>query len=126
LKTYEEAIAKIKDHIRRGDTYQVNYTLRYNGQYHGSPHDLYSWLRLQQRVNYSALIETPEWAVLSFSPELFFRKNGKEILMRPMKGTAPRGRSLEEDAENAFKLRNSEKRKPDDCDLFAMISAKSG
>ncbi|MCI0613964.1 hypothetical protein L0244_13340 [bacterium] len=26
LKTYEEALTKIKDHIRRGDTYQVNYT----------------------------------------------------------------------------------------------------
>ncbi len=121
LKTYEEAITKIKDHIRRGDTYQVNYTLRYNGQYHGSPRDLYSWLRFQQRVNYSALIETPEWAVLSFSPELFFRKNGKEILMRPMKGTAPRGRTLEEDTENAFKLRNSEKEKSENLMIVDLL-----
>ena len=121
LKTYEEALTKIKDHIRRGDTYQVNYTLRYNGQYHGSARDLYSWLRLQQRVNYSALIETPEWAVLSFSPELFFRKNGKEILMRPMKGTAPRGRTLEEDAENAFKLRNSEKEKSENLMIVDLL-----
>ena len=121
LKTYEEALTKIKDHIRRGDTYQVNYTLRYNGQYHGSARDLYSWLRLQQRVNYSALIETPDWAVLSFSPELFFRKNGKEILMRPMKGTAPRGRTLEEDAENAFKLRNSEKEKSENLMIVDLL-----
>ena len=109
LKSYEEALTRIKNYIWRGDTYQVNYTLRYNGEYDGSPRHLYSWLRLQQRVNYAALIETPEWAILSFSPELFFRKNGKEILMRPMKGTAPRGKTLEEDVENSFQLRNSEK-----------------
>ena len=121
LKTYEEAVTKIKDHIRRGDTYQVNYTLRYNGKYHGSARDLYSWLRLQQRVNYSALIETPEWSVLSFSPELFFRKNGKEILMRPMKGTAHRGRTLEEDAENAFTLRNSEKEKSENLMIVDLL-----
>src|SRR5262245_53837080 len=31
LKSYEETLIKIKDHIRRGDTYQVNYTMRYRG-----------------------------------------------------------------------------------------------
>lgn len=121
LKSYEEAIARIKNYIWRGDTYQVNYTLRYNGRYDDSPRDLYSWLRLQQRVNYSALIETPEWAILSFSPELFFRKNGKEILMRPMKGTAPRGKTLEEDVENAFKLRNSEKEKSENLMIVDLL-----
>ncbi len=121
LKSYEEAITKIKDHIRRGDTYQVNYTLRYNGQYHGSALDLYSWLRLQQRVNYSALIETSEWSVLSFSPELFFRKKGNEVLMRPMKGTAARGKTWEEDAENAFKLRNSEKEKSENLMIVDLL-----
>jgi para-aminobenzoate synthetase/4-amino-4-deoxychorismate lyase len=121
LKSYEDTLVKIKNYIRRGETYQVNYTLRYNGQYSGSPRDLYSWLRLQQRVNYAALIETPEWAVLSFSPELFFRMNGKEILMRPMKGTAFRGKNLEEDAENAFKLRNSEKEQSENVMIVDLL-----
>jgi para-aminobenzoate synthetase / 4-amino-4-deoxychorismate lyase len=121
LKSYEEALTRIKNYIWRGDTYQVNYTLRYNGQYDGSPRDLYSWLRMQQRVNYAALIETPEWAVLSFSPELFFRNNGKEILMRPMKGTAPRGRTLEEDVENVAKLRSSEKEKSENLMIVDLL-----
>jgi para-aminobenzoate synthetase/4-amino-4-deoxychorismate lyase len=121
LKSYAEALTRIKNHIWRGDTYQVNYTLRYKGQYDGSPRDLYSWLRQQQRVNYAALIETPEWAVLSFSPELFFRKNVKEILMRPMKGTAARGRNLEEDIENAIQLRSSEKEKSENLMIVDLL-----
>jgi para-aminobenzoate synthetase/4-amino-4-deoxychorismate lyase len=72
-------------------------------------------------VNYAALIETPEWAILSFSPELFFRKHGKDILMRPMKGTAPRGRTLEEDFENAFQLRNSEKEKSENLMIVDLL-----
>jgi len=121
LKSYAEAITRIKNYIWRGDTYQVNYTLRYNGHYDGSPRDLYTWLRMQQRVNYAALIETPEWAVLSFSPELFFRKNGKDILMRPMKGTAARGRNLEEDIENAIQLRSSEKEKSENLMIVDLL-----
>jgi para-aminobenzoate synthetase / 4-amino-4-deoxychorismate lyase len=121
LKSYEEALTTVKNHIWRGDTYQVNYTLRYSGQYDGSPRDLYSWLRMQQRVNYAALIETSEWSVLSFSPELFFRKNGKDILMRPMKGTAPRGRTLEEDYENAHHLRSSEKEKSENLMIVDLL-----
>jgi para-aminobenzoate synthetase / 4-amino-4-deoxychorismate lyase len=121
LKSYAEALTRIKNHIWRGDTYQVNYTLRYKGQYYGLPRDLYSWLRQQQRVNYAALIETPDWAVLSLSPELFFRKNGKEILMRPMKGTAARGRNLEEDIENAIQLRSSEKEKSENLMIVDLL-----
>ncbi|HEY7162433.1 MAG TPA: bifunctional anthranilate synthase component I family protein/class IV aminotransferase, partial [Acidobacteriota bacterium] len=73
------------------------------------------------RVNYAALIETQEWAILSFSPELFFRKNGKDILMRPMKGTASRGRTLEEDVENSFQLRNSEKEKSENLMIVDLL-----
>ena len=39
-----------------GDTYQVNYTYRLNGEAHGSPVALYRRLRAKQPVNYGALI----------------------------------------------------------------------
>ncbi len=121
LASHAEALNKIKDYIRRGHTYQVNYTLRYNGTYGGSSRDLYAWLRQQQRVNYAALIETQDWAVLSFSPELFFRMNGREVVTRPMKGTAPRGRTLEEDAQNASELRTSEKEQSENLMIVDLL-----
>ncbi len=121
LSSYNDALQRIKSHIARGDTYQVNYTLRYTGAYDGTPRDLYAWLRQQQRVNYAALIETPEWAALSFSPELFFRKDGTQIEMRPMKGTSARGKTLEEDAENASTLRNSIKEQSENLMIVDLL-----
>ncbi|HSP06663.1 MAG TPA: anthranilate synthase component I family protein, partial [Acidobacteriota bacterium] len=109
LQQYCAALDHIKRRIERGDTYQVNYTMRYRGGFRGSAESLYRRLRSRQRVNYAALIQTPDWAVISLSPELFFRKAGKHVVMRPMKGTAARGRTLREDEQQARALRGSPK-----------------
>lgn len=106
---YTRAIGLIKESIERGDTYQVNYTLRYRAGCAETPARLYQKLKARQRVNYAALIETDEWAVVSLSPELFFRKSGRNITMRPMKGTIARGRNRREDRAQAEALRSSSK-----------------
>ncbi|HSE42027.1 MAG TPA: aminodeoxychorismate synthase component I [Acidobacteriota bacterium] len=121
LDSYSDAIQKIKIHIEKGDTYQVNYTMRYTGKYDGPPKNLYAWLRQQQRVNYAAYIETPEWSILSFSPELFFRRSGSDILMRPMKGTAPRGKTPGEDAQNAAVLHSSIKERSENLMIVDLL-----
>lgn len=108
-EAYKNSIQRIRNYIAKGDTYQVNYTMRYRGCFYGSPAALYKQLRKKQRVSYAAYIETDDWTILSLSPELFFRKRNKEITVRPMKGTAPRGRTLQEDQDNARKLISSPK-----------------
>jgi len=92
---FEAGVARIQDHIRAGDTYQVNYTYRLHGQQFGSPVDLYRRLRSLQPVAYGALIALPACAaepqwVLSCSPELFLRKQAGTLTAQPMKGTAAR------------------------------------
>lgn len=87
---YAAAIAVIHDAIARGETYQVNYTLR---QRFPAPVDspaLYSALCQTQQAPFCALIETGEVAIVSASPELFFARQGEKIVMRPMKGTSRR------------------------------------
>ncbi|MBN3039373.1 MAG: aminodeoxychorismate synthase component I [Candidatus Omnitrophica bacterium] len=98
---YRRAIAKIRDLIAQGFTYQVNYTFKLQFSFSGSVIGLYARLRNNQSVCYSALIHSGSWHVLSFSPELFFRKKGNRLLARPMKGTYSRGRTLAEDMRNA-------------------------
>ena len=87
---YEAAIAAIHAAIARGETYQVNYTLR---QRFTAPDDvdaLFSTLCQTQQAPFCAHIETGELAIVSASPELFFARQGEKIIMRPMKGTARR------------------------------------
>lgn len=88
--SFTEAIARIRELIAAGDTYQVNYTYRLRFDAFGPIQALYARLRARQPVPYGALIALPDGsAVLSLSPELFVRHQAGELITRPMKGTAP-------------------------------------
>jgi para-aminobenzoate synthetase / 4-amino-4-deoxychorismate lyase len=121
VEPYQDSIAQIKHQIEKGNTYQVNFTMSYKGDFRGSSRALYKQLRSKQRVNYAAYLETQDWAILSLSPELFFRKEGWNIQMRPMKGTAPRGRTLEEEKFNANALQESEKERSENLMILDLL-----
>jgi para-aminobenzoate synthetase/4-amino-4-deoxychorismate lyase len=115
---FTQAIARIHEAIAAGETYQVNYTYRLQGQAYGSPVALYRQLRARQPVAYGALIVLPEAAdaadapgaahatthALSCSPELFLRCENGLLTARPMKGTAARMQGPESDSETARHL----------------------
>ncbi|HEU4407156.1 MAG TPA: aminodeoxychorismate synthase component I [Polyangiaceae bacterium] len=98
---YLERLAKVKRHIFDGDTYQVNYTLKYKFRHEGSPLKLFADLRKRQRVEFGAYLDFPGLTLLSRSPELFVEKKGESMCTRPMKGTSKRGATHEQDRSNA-------------------------
>ncbi|CWM66033.1 bifunctional chorismate-binding protein/class IV aminotransferase [Neisseria meningitidis] len=90
---YLNHIRQIHEAIRRGDTYQINYTTRLHLQAYGNPVSLYR--RLRQPVPYAVLSHLPDaegqsaWT-LCFSPELFLKIGSDGTIgTEPMKGTAP-------------------------------------
>lgn len=90
---YLDHIRQIHEAIRRGDTYQINYTTRLHLQAYGNPVSLYR--RLRQPVPYAVLSHLPDaegqsaWT-LCFSPELFLKIGSDGTIgTEPMKGTAP-------------------------------------
>jgi para-aminobenzoate synthetase/4-amino-4-deoxychorismate lyase len=100
---YKKAIQTIKNEIKNGNTYEVNYTYDYNVYFDGSPLELYYSLLEKQKTPYNFYMENKYDTVLSFSPELFFNlavsANGKRhIITKPMKGTVRRGRDSSEDS----------------------------
>jgi para-aminobenzoate synthetase/4-amino-4-deoxychorismate lyase len=96
---YLKAVNRIKSYIEAGDTYQVNFTLKLLFEFAGSVPEFYCSLRRNQSVSYGGLIKNGETSILTFSPELFFRRKGNTITVRPMKGTMLRGRTVAEDKE---------------------------
>ncbi len=101
---YDAAVARIREHIRQGETYQANYTLPFACDFTG---DVLAWwqdLALAQQAGYTAFLDTGRFKILSLSPELFFRRRGSRIEARPMKGTLARGRWLEEDLAHRDQL----------------------
>ncbi|MGA7343674.1 MAG: chorismate-binding protein, partial [Terracidiphilus sp.] len=103
---YARRIAAIQEWIRSGDVYQLNFTAPWKIESRVSVAALYAGLRARQPVEYGAFLHWRQGRrILSFSPELFFRveteDGARRIVTRPMKGTAPRGRTAREDPERA-------------------------
>lgn len=119
-ESYNTAIEKIKDHIARGRTYQVNYTMRLNSEFNGKEWDFF--LNLAQSQNkYAAYIDTGRYVICSASPELFFKLDGDKIYSHPMKGTVKRGRTTREDIEQAEWLYHSTKNRAENVMIVDML-----
>ncbi|WP_298168862.1 aminodeoxychorismate synthase component I [Novosphingobium sp.] len=101
LGGYGLGFDRLKSAITAGDIYQANYTFELGGSWAGDPLAIYRALRGDARSGYGAVLWDGAHWHLSVSPELFFTLAEGRAEVRPMKGTAPRGRTPEEDA--AFK-----------------------
>ncbi len=99
LETYRNRFEGLHHHLRKGDCYQANLTMPIEAKWEGDPRAAFWSLVGRQPVHYGALIDYGTGPViLSRSPELFFSVDEEGwIETRPMKGTAPRGASPEED-----------------------------
>lgn len=123
---YRGAIGRIKEYIRSGDTYQVNYTYRLTSRFDGDPFELFAAIAPGQRASCAAFIDAGEWALCSASPELFFRLDGDTIESRPMKGTAPRGLTAADDLARAASLRASAKERAENVMIVDMVRNDCG
>ncbi|WP_297057714.1 aminodeoxychorismate synthase component I [Thermosulfurimonas sp.] len=120
-EAYRRAILRIKDYIASGDTYQVNYTLKYRFDFSGRPKDLFLRLLRKQRVRYAALLEAEDFSVVSLSPELFLERRGLSLTSSPMKGTAPRRALPEEDEALARFLTEDPKSRAENVMIVDLI-----
>ncbi len=118
---YDAAIRRIKEYIRSGDTYQVNYTLRLTMPFSGDPWHLFLAMIRAQSPGYAAWISAGRYAICSASPELFFRLDRNHLTCKPMKGTVRRGRTQTEDKSLAEWLHLSEKNRAENLMIVDMI-----
>jgi para-aminobenzoate synthetase/4-amino-4-deoxychorismate lyase len=121
IDAYRQAIGQIKEAIARGDTYQVNYTIALRATWGGDPWGLFVDLANAQRGGYAAFIDLGRHAICSASPELFVQIDGDRVFSKPMKGTAPRGRTLAEDRQRMADLRASLKDQAENIMIVDMI-----
>ena len=107
---YERRFRRLHQHLREGDCYQANLTFPIDAHWSGDPLAAFHALAARQRVKYGALVSLGDPIVLSRSPELFFEVGADGwIETHPMKGTAPRGMTPEEDAALKTFLQNDPK-----------------
>ena len=119
---YDESVARIRELITDGYTYQVNYSFPLVSVFKGDP---FAWFhrlrRAQAGARYSAYLDLGRYKILSLSPELFFERRGDHVVTRPMKGTVQRGRTADEDARLAQWLRNSIKNRAENVMIVDLL-----
>lgn len=118
---HSRAVATVHDRIARGETYQCNLTTRLHTEIAGDPHLLYGNLAHAQAGAYNAYLDTGRFVIASASPELFFETSADRLVMRPMKGTAPRGTSPSEDYELGHRLRTSAKERAENVMIVDLV-----
>lgn len=118
---YVDAVERIRSGIADGAFYQVNYTVRMRAAWAGDPFATYEALRAAQPSSYGIYVDTGRFQFLSVSPELFFSRTGSEIVTRPMKGTARRGRWHEEDVMSSAALAASVKERAENVMIVDLV-----
>ncbi|MFL6697605.1 MAG: aminodeoxychorismate synthase component I [Vitreoscilla sp.] len=123
---FDIAIAEILRAIADGQVYQVNATAPLTGTLQGDPLALFAALQRAQPNAYAAYLDLgtaaePDDRILSVSPELFFDWHDDRLLARPMKGTAPRGATPEEDAAQSAFLRSAAKERAENLMIVDLL-----
>lgn len=108
---YLSAIERIQARIRCGDTYQTNLTQQFTAKLSAgvTAEKIFSRLRRDHPAPFAAFLRRLSSAVVSASPERFFRTHSGMISTSPIKGTRRRGQTEDEDAELRAELLNSTK-----------------
>jgi para-aminobenzoate synthetase / 4-amino-4-deoxychorismate lyase len=118
---HADAVARLQGWISAGDIYQANLTFPADVPVSGHPLSLYARLRAGSAAPYGAVVFTGALWLLSFSPELFFRLDGRRLTARPMKGTAARGRFAAEDAQRRAELVASPKNRAENLMITDLL-----
>ena len=101
---YRRAVEVAKEHVRRGDVFQVVLSQRFDLQLEVDPFEVYRALRLLNPSPYLYFLRFPEVTVVGSSPEAMVRLRDGVVTSRPIAGSRPRGDTEEHDRMLAGEL----------------------
>ena len=102
-------VEEAKEHIRRGDIFQVVLSQTFEANFTGKSFNLYRKLRVKNPSPYMYYIDFDDYQVLGTSPESLVKVQQGVVTTNPIAGTKPRGKTVEEDEQIAKALLQDEK-----------------
>lgn len=107
---YINNLNEIKNHIKRGDIYEMNYCQNFfNDSSEIKPFNVFKHLNKISPTPFASYLKFDDKYLICASPERFISKNGNKIISQPIKGTIRRGLNPEEDLELINFLKNNPK-----------------
>jgi len=118
---YQQKIEIAKEHIARGDIYQLCLTTRLVGEYQGDELSFFLRLRRQNPAPYASFIRIGGKSFVSISPERFLTINSQIATSSPIKGTRPRSEDQAIDAQLAAELGESDKERAENLMIVDLV-----
>lgn len=118
---YINAVEKIKNHIQKGDVYEVNYCFEYYGENADiSAMEIFLNLKSKSKAPFSGFYKFEDKYIISASPERFLKKNKLEIYSRPMKGTIKKSGN-DNDYVSKIQLETDEKERAENTMIVDLV-----
>ncbi len=118
---YLRKIETAKDHISKGDVYQLCLTTQLVGDYQGDELSYFLRLRKANPAPYAGFIRIGAKSYVSISPERFMTIEQGVVTSSPIKGTRPRSHNPEQDAQFATELAESEKEQAENLMIVDLV-----
>lgn len=106
---FMEKVRQAKELIRKGEIIQLVLSQCFRATLDTHPFSLYQALRSINPSPYLFYLNTEDYTLVGSSPEVMVKMQNRELLIKPIAGTRPRGKSLIEDDRLARELRSDQK-----------------
>lgn len=121
-ETYLKAVQKVQQHIQRGDIYETNYCMEFVAKDANiNPWQVFQELNRISKAPMSVFAKMGEQFLLCASPERYLKRTGNQLISQPIKGTAKRGKTNEEDEKLKTALRNDPKEQMENVMIVDMV-----
>jgi para-aminobenzoate synthetase component 1 len=121
-KEYISTIEKLREEIQYGNIYEVTYCQEfYTENCKIDPLPTYFALNRATKATFSCFVEWEGRYLLSASPERFLKREGHRLITQPIKGTARRGATPEEDQQLKTDLLASEKERAENVMIVDLV-----
>jgi para-aminobenzoate synthetase component 1 len=103
-RRFMRAVVRIREHIRKGDVYQVNLSQVIELAFVGDAYGLYLRQAQMNPTSFAAYADFGDYRLVSASPERLVRVDGTHVSTRPIAGTRPRSRDPRKDRDLTAEL----------------------
>lgn len=120
--TYFERFERIQQHLQRGDIYETNYCQEFFAKdTRIDPWNCYHKLNELAGAPFSTFLRFGDQFVVSSSPERYLQRKGNTVKSQPIKGTAKRGNTVEEDNRLKAALMNDPKERSENIMITDLV-----
>lgn len=119
---YIKGFRTMMDHIRRGDIYEANYCIEFFAEAANIEPDAVYWkLNEISEPPFASFGKFNQHYLMSASPERYLKKTGTKVVSQPIKGTAKRGITQEEDEKLKETLFVNEKERSENVMIVDLV-----